>query len=54
MQVFLIINNVGMMINACVNAKNWLNTKVYVMGDLFGMLVVLNANVINHMTLENI
>ena len=32
-----------MMINAGVNAKNWL-TKVYVMRDLFGTLVIVNVN----------
>ena len=34
-QVFVIINNVGIIINASVNAKNWL-TKEYVIQDLFG------------------
>ena len=39
------INNVGIMINADVNAKNW-STKVDVMMDLFGILVYVNVNVI--------
>ena len=39
MQVFAKINNVGKMINADVNAKDWL-TKVYVIRDLFGILAI--------------
>ena len=50
MQVFVIINNVGIMINADVDAKNWL-TKEYVIKDLFGIQVI--VNVINHVMLEN-
>ena len=46
MQVFVIINNVGIMINADVNVKNWL------IKDFFGILAI--VNVINHMMLENI
>ena len=42
--VFVIINNVGMMINAGVNAKNWL-IKAYAVKDLFGILVVVSVNV---------
>ena len=53
MQAFVIINNVGMMINAGANAKNQL-IKVYVVKDLFGILVVASVNVINHMMLMNI
>ena len=34
MQVFVIISNVGMMINAGVNAKNWL-AKVYICDEGF-------------------
>ena len=45
--MFVIINNVGMMINADLNAKNRL-IKVYVVKDLFGILVILSVNVINH------
>ena len=40
-------------INTGVNAKSWLE-KVYVMKDLFGILVIVNVNVINHVMLENI
>ena len=46
MQVFVIINNVGIMINADANAKNWL-TKEYVIKDLFGIQVIVNVSVIN-------
>ena len=46
MQVFVIVNNVGIMINAGVNVKNWL-TKGYVTKDLFEILVIVNVNVIN-------
>ena len=53
MQVFVMINNVGIMINADVDAKNW-STKVYVMIDLYGILVYANENVINDVMLENI
>ena len=51
MQPFVIINNVGMMINAVVNAKNKL-IKMYVIKDMFGNLVIVSANVINHVILE--
>ena len=53
MQVFIIIESVGIMINANVNAKKWL-TKVYVMIDLFVILVYVNVNVIHYVMLENI
>ena len=53
MQVFLIINDVGIMINAGVNAKNWL-MKGYVTKDLFGILVIVSVNVTNHVILVNI
>ena len=46
MQVFVIINNVGIKINADVNVKNWF-TKEDVVKDLFGILVFVNLNVIN-------
>ena len=39
-----------MMINASVNAKNQL-IKVYAIRDLFGILVIVNANAINHVIL---
>ena len=38
-QVFVIVNNVAMMINEDVNAKNSL-TKEYVKKDLFGIQVI--------------
>ena len=44
--VFVIINNAGMMIDSGVKAKNLL-IKVYVKKDLFGILVIVSANVIN-------
>ena len=53
MQVFVIINTVGLMINEDVNAKNWL-IKEYVLKDLFGILVIVIMNVINHVMLEYI
>ena len=53
MQVFVIISNVGIMINADVNVKNWL-TKDYVIRDLFGIQVIVNMNAINYAMLENI
>ena len=53
MQVFLITNNVGIKITADVNVKSWL-TKKYVIKGLFGILENVNANVINHVMLENI
>ena len=46
MQVFVIINNVGMM-NAGLNAKNWL-IKVYLTKNLFRILVIVSVNVMNH------
>ena len=51
--VFLIINYVGMMINAGVNARNSL-IKVYVINDLFGILVIVSLNVTNPMILVRI
>ena len=50
MQVFVIINNAGIKINADVSVKNLL-TKKCVIKDLFGTLAILNVNVINHMIL---
>ena len=49
----VIINKVGMRINSDVNAKNWL-TKKDVIKDLFGILAIVNVNVINPVMLENI
>ena len=45
--VFVIISKVGMIINASVNANNWL-IKAYAIKDLFGILVIVSMNVINH------
>ena len=53
MQVFVIITNVGIKINAGVNVKNWL-INVVAIKDLFGILEIVNVNVINHLILENI
>ena len=53
MQVFLIINSVGMKTNAGVNEENRL-TKKNGIKDLFGIVVIVNMNVINHVVLENI
>ena len=39
--------------NVDVNANNWL-TKEYMIQDLFGILVIVNVNVINYMMSENI
>ena len=51
--VFVIINNVGMMINAGVNANNWL-IKAFAIKDLFGILVIVSANVLNPVILVTI
>ena len=51
--VFVIINNVGMMINAGVDAKNWL-IKAYTIKYRLGFLVIVNANVVNPAILVNI
>ena len=53
MPAFLIINNAGMMINTGVNVKNLL-IKTHVIKDLFGILVIVSANVINGMILVSI
>ena len=51
MQAFVIINNIGMMINGGVNAKNQL-IKVYTIKDI--ILVLVSGNVINHVMFMNI
>ena len=51
--MFVIISNSGMEINAGISVKNWL-IKEFVIRDLFGIQVIVNVNVINHMILENI
>ena len=53
MQVFVLINEYGMKINADVNVKNWL-IKEYGTNDLSGIQVIVNVNVINYVMLENI
>ena len=53
MQAFVIISSDGMVINASVNAKNYL-IKAYAIRDLFGILVVTSVNVINNVMLVNI
>ena len=53
MQVFVIINNVAMMINADGDIKNQL-IKEIVMKDLFGILVIVNMNVKNYLILDSI
>ena len=51
--IFVIINNVGVKINADVNAKNQLIKKC-VIKDLFGILVIVSVNVIKLVMLLNI
>ena len=53
MQVFVIINNDGIIINADVNGKNCLIMEDMIK-DLFRILVIVNVSVINHVILENI
>ena len=53
MQEFVIISNVGVMMNAGVNATNYL-IKVYVTENLFGILVIVSANLIIHVMLVSI
>ena len=52
MQVFVMINNVGIVINAGVNVKNQ-SIKVGVMIDVFRILVHVNTNMISRVILEN-
>ena len=49
----MLLNKNRMKINADVNAKNSL-TKEYVIKDLFGIQVIANVNMINHVMLQNI
>ena len=53
MQVFVMVNNVGINMNADVSVKSWL-AKECVIKDLSGTLGIVNMNVINHVMLENI
>ena len=50
MQAFFIIDNVGMMISAVVNAKNSL-IKAYAIKDLFVIQIIANVNAIKHVIL---
>ena len=50
--MFVILNNVGIKINADENAKNYL-IKQCVIKDLFGTLVIVNVNVIKCVMLVN-
>ena len=49
MHVFVTINKDGMKVNADPNVKNKL-AKEYVIKNSFRILVILSANVINHVT----
>ena len=51
--MFAIANNVSTKVNANVNVKNSL-IKAYAIKDLFGILVILSVDVINHVMLVNI
>ena len=53
MQLFVIINNAGIKINADANAKNYM-IKVYVINDMHGILVTVDVKVINHLILASI
>ena len=53
MQVFVTRNKDGMKTDADENVKNSL-TKECVIKDLFGILVIVSVNMINHVMLENI
>ena len=53
MQAFVIIDNVGMMISAGVNAKNSL-IKAYAIKDLFVIQIIANVNAIKHVILVSI
>ena len=53
MQVFVIINNVAMMINADGDIKNQL-IKEIVRKNLFGILLIVNMNVKNYVILDSI
>ena len=54
MVVFVIINNVEMMINAGTNAKNKLRKKYVIKDSLGGIEVIVSENVINHVIPESI
>ena len=50
MQVLVIINSVKTTINVDVNVKNYL-MKAYVVNNIFGILAIVNVNVINRVIL---
>ena len=52
-KMFVIIKNVRIKINVDVNVNNYL-IKEYVIKDLFGILVIVNVNVIKRVILVNI
>ena len=52
-KMFVIINNIRITINADVNVKNYL-MKAYVIKDSFGILIIVNVNVIKRVMLVNI
>ena len=47
-----IIKSIGIVINVAVNVKNWFK-KVGIIKDLFGFLVIVNVNVVNHLDYGN-
>ena len=49
--MFVITNNAGMIINA--DVKSWLMNS-YAIKDLFGILVIVSANFINHVILVSV
>ena len=49
MQLFLIINNLGMMKNVDENVKKWLT--MYAIKDMLGIPVIVSVNVLNHVML---
>ena len=53
MQVLVIINNVGTKINVDANVKNGL-AEEDVIKNLYGILVIVNMSVTNHVMLEDI
>ena len=53
MQVLVIINNVGTKINVDANVKNGLE-KEDAIKNLYGILVIVNMSVTNHVMLEDI
>ena len=53
MRAFVIINNVGMMINVDGNVKNSL-IEVHAIEDMLGILAIVSMNAINHLMLVSI